>query len=71
MRPAAVRTVGPDLRRPEAAELAAPVGERFGGRDHSTVLHAIQKIENMAKNDPDFQDTLDRLIKELEGNNHT
>jgi chromosomal replication initiator protein len=47
------------------------IGRHFGGRDHSTVLHAIQKIENMAKNDPDFQDTLDRLIKELEGNNHT
>jgi chromosomal replication initiator protein len=47
------------------------IGRHFGGRDHSTVLHAVQKIENMAKNDPDFQDTLDRLIKELEGNNHT
>jgi chromosomal replication initiator protein len=47
------------------------IGRHFGGRDHSTVIHAIQKIENMAKNDPDFQDTLDRLIKELEGNNHS
>jgi len=46
------------------------IGRHFGGRDHSTVLHAIQKIENMAKNDPDFRDTLDRLVKELEGNNH-
>jgi len=47
------------------------IGRHFGGRDHSTILHAIHKIENIAKNDPDFQDTLDRLIKELEGNNHT
>ena len=46
------------------------IGRHFGGRDHSTVLHAIQKVENMAKNDPDFQNTLDRLIKELEGNSH-
>lgn len=45
------------------------IGRHFGGRDHSTVLHAVQKVENMVKNDPDFQDTLDRLIKELEGNN--
>ncbi len=45
------------------------IGRHFGGRDHSTVLHAVQKVENMAKNDPDFQDTLDRLVKELEGNN--
>lgn len=47
------------------------IGRHFGGRDHSTVLHAIQKVENMAKNDPDFQNTLDRLVKELEGNSHS
>ena len=46
------------------------IGRHFGGRDHSTVLHAIQKIDNMAKNNQDFQDTLDRLIKELVGNSH-
>ncbi|MDF1524956.1 MAG: chromosomal replication initiator protein DnaA [bacterium] len=46
------------------------IGRHFGGRDHSTVLHAIQKVDNIAKNNQDFQDTLDRLIKELEGNNH-
>ena len=45
------------------------IGRHFGGRDHSTVLHAIHKVDNMAKNNQDFQDTLDRLIKELEGNN--
>jgi chromosomal replication initiator protein len=47
------------------------IGRHFGGRDHSTVLHAIHKVDNMAKNNQDFQDTLDRLIKELEGNNHS
>jgi chromosomal replication initiator protein len=46
------------------------IGRHFGGRDHSTVLHAIHKVENMAKNNPDFQNSLDQFIKELEGNNH-
>ncbi|UCF88280.1 MAG: chromosomal replication initiator protein DnaA [bacterium] len=46
------------------------IGRHFGGRDHSTVLHAIQKLENIAANDPDFRATLDRLIQELERNNH-
>jgi chromosomal replication initiator protein len=46
------------------------IGRHFGGRDHSTVLHAIHKVENMAKNNPDFQGTLDQFTKELEGNNH-
>ena len=45
------------------------IGRRFGGRDHSTVLHAIHKVENMITNDPNFQAGLDQLIKELENNN--
>jgi len=45
------------------------IGRHFGGRDHSTVLHAIHKVENIAKENRDFQSTLDHLIKELEGNN--
>ena len=45
------------------------IGRHFGGRDHSTVIHAIQKVENITKSDPGFQDTLDRLIQDLEGNN--
>jgi len=45
------------------------IGRHFGGRDHSTVLHAIHKVENMIKNDPNFQAALDQLIKELENNN--
>ena len=27
------------------------IGRRFGGRDHTTVLHAVRKIEEMASND--------------------
>jgi chromosomal replication initiator protein len=46
------------------------IGRHFGGRDHSTVLHAIHKVENLAKNDPDFQNSLDQLVKELEGNSN-
>ena len=35
------------------------IGRRFGGRDHSTVLHAIRKIDELAKQD-------DKLARELE-----
>ena len=60
-----------DVLTRQLTSLSLPeIGRHFGGRDHSTVLHAIQKVENMVKNDPDFQDTLDRLVKELEGNSH-
>src|SRR5205807_9619753 len=27
------------------------IGRRFGGRDHTTVLHAVRKIENLVHND--------------------
>ncbi len=27
------------------------IGRRFGGRDHTTVLHAVRKIEDLAGND--------------------
>ena len=27
------------------------IGRRFGGRDHTTVLHAVRKIENLVGND--------------------
>lgn len=30
------------------------IGRRFGGRDHTTVLHAVRKIEGMMKSDTDF-----------------
>ena len=34
------------------------IGRRFGGRDHSTVLHAVRKIEEQIKTD-------DRLAREV------
>jgi chromosomal replication initiator protein len=30
----------------------AQLGQRFSGRDHSTVIHSVRKIENLMKNDP-------------------
>jgi chromosomal replication initiator protein len=30
------------------------IGSHFGGRDHSTVIHAIRKVEALVASDPDF-----------------
>ena len=35
------------------------IGRRFGGKDHTTVLHAVRKVEAMIKDDP-------KLAKEIE-----
>jgi len=37
------------------------VGKAFGGKDHSTVMNAIQKVEKLLKNDPSFKKVLDDL----------
>lgn len=52
----------------ELTDLSLPkIGEEFGGRDHTTVIHAYDKItEDMANND-DFKNVIDKLIKEITG----
>ncbi|HUT61235.1 MAG TPA: chromosomal replication initiator protein DnaA [Phycisphaerae bacterium] len=41
------------------------IGGYFGGRDHTTVLHAKRTIEAHRTSDPQLQATLDRLTEEL------
>lgn len=44
------------------------IGRRFGGRDHTTVLHAVRKIEGMVKEDNKLAqeiELLKRLIEEM------
>jgi chromosomal replication initiator protein len=40
------------------------IGRRFGGRDHTTVLHAVRKIENLVGNDAALADEIE-LLKRL------
>ena len=41
------------------------IGKLFGDRDHSTVVNAINKVEQDMVNDPDFKEHIDELITEL------
>ncbi|MCG2678247.1 chromosomal replication initiator protein DnaA [bacterium] len=41
------------------------IGENFGGRDHTTVMHGYDKIKERLEKDPDFGKTIERLIKEI------
>jgi len=41
------------------------IGGHMGGRDHSTVVHACTKIEQMYKTEPDFRDNVDRLTNSI------
>ncbi len=42
------------------------IGRKFGGRDHTTVIHAIKKIEALRTEDAGFSYDIDLLIKILE-----
>jgi chromosomal replication initiator protein len=41
------------------------IGRRFGGRDHTTVLHAVRKIEDLAGRDGALLDEIDLLKRML------
>lgn len=41
------------------------VGMEFGGRDHTTVMHACQKIEERFRSDPTLDSTISNLIRTI------
>jgi len=50
----------------ELTDFSLPkIGEEFGGRDHTTVIHAHEKISNLIKTDPQFQKQIQELESKL------
>ena len=43
------------------------IGRRFGGRDHTTVMHGVRRIEDLRNQDSQISDDLDMLRRSLEG----
>ena len=43
------------------------IGRKFGGRDHTTVMHAVRKIEQLRESDPGIAEDLELLKRNLEG----
>ena len=42
------------------------IGRRFGGRDHTTVLHAVRKIEGLVAKDVALSDEVESLKRQLQ-----
>lgn len=42
------------------------IGSAFGGRDHSTVIHSIEKISDATQTDPSFKTRVDKVRSVLE-----
>jgi chromosomal replication initiator protein len=43
------------------------IGRRFGGRDHTTVIHAVRRIEELKAADPVLTQDLENLTRKLRG----
>jgi chromosomal replication initiator protein len=43
------------------------IGDAFGGRDHTTVLHAVRRIEQLKGEDPQIARDVDVLLRKLRG----
>ena len=42
------------------------IGRKFGGRDHTTVIHAIKKVEELKKNDSNLSEDIEILTRSLQ-----
>ena len=52
----------------ELTDLSLPkIGEEFGGSDHTTVIHAYDKISKEMATDEDLKNRIDALIKDIKG----
>jgi chromosomal replication initiator protein len=59
------RQVAMYLARKLTSRSLPEIGRRFGGRDHTTVLHACRRIEALCGEDPTFKQEVDFLSQML------
>lgn len=43
------------------------IGRKFGGRDHTTVMHAVKKVEELKESDQNFAEDVELLRRMLQG----
>jgi chromosomal replication initiator protein len=59
------RQIGMFLAKQLTSRSLPEIGRRFGNRDHTTVLHAIRKIDGAVGGNPRLKDELEELKKQL------
>lgn len=60
------RQVAMYLAKQLTARSLPEIGRKFGGRDHTTVMHAVKKVEELRVADPSFAEDVDLLRRMLE-----
>ncbi|MGZ3690326.1 MAG: chromosomal replication initiator protein DnaA [Pseudobdellovibrio sp.] len=41
------------------------IGKSFGGKDHTTVINSLEKVENLQNTDPQFKNDIDELTNQI------
>ena len=59
------RQVAMYLARQLTSSSYPEIGERFGGKDHSTIIHAIRKVERMMEENYQLRQTVETLRQSL------
>ena len=60
------RQVAMYLAKQLTARSLPEIGRRFGGRDHTTVMHAVKRVEELCANDGSFAEDVELLRRMLE-----
>lgn len=59
------RQIAMYLCRQMTSESFPKIGTEFGGKDHSTVMHSVEKIEQEIKVNPDLAKIIDKLKEDI------
>lgn len=59
------RQIAMYIARELTNESHSAIGEAFGGKDHSTVIHSINKIKTKVSSDPFFSAEINKIIKKI------
>ncbi|MCB1884858.1 MAG: chromosomal replication initiator protein DnaA [Geminicoccaceae bacterium] len=59
------RQVGMYLAKQLTPRSLPEIGKKFGGRDHTTVMHAIKQVEKLVREDPAFADDVEQVRRRL------
>ena len=59
------RQIAMYLCRAMTSESFPKIGIEFGGKDHSTVMHSVEKIENEIKVNKDLANIIEKLKKDI------
>ena len=59
------RQIGMYICRNYLEESLPKIGSEFGGKDHTTVMHAVNKIKKMIKTDKNLEKEIENLVREV------